>query len=94
VLELGCNYSGGERENMPARDKIHESVKKALTKDGWTITYDPFRIDYQELTLFADLAAERIDGDQIEYKIVIEIKSFIGPERSLIFEVIPQILSF
>ena len=27
---------------MPARDYYHNVVKKAIQKDGWTITNDPF----------------------------------------------------
>jgi len=29
---------------MPAKDIYHERVKKALEKDGWTITNDPFKL--------------------------------------------------
>lgn len=62
---------------MPAIDKIHHSVRNALIKDGWTVTADPYILRYEELTLFADLAAERIlaivRGKQ---QIVVEIKSF------------------
>ena len=32
---------------MPQRDLYHENVKNALIKDGWTITDDPFRIQYK-----------------------------------------------
>jgi hypothetical protein len=63
---------------MSAKDKIHEAVKKALIKDGWTITHDPYLIDYEEVNLYADLGAEQtIAAEQNERKIVVEIKSFI-----------------
>jgi len=26
---------------MPARDRLHDAVKDALVRDGWTITHDP-----------------------------------------------------
>ncbi|TVQ46104.1 MAG: hypothetical protein EA365_06375 [Gloeocapsa sp. DLM2.Bin57] len=29
---------------MPARDYYHDVVKKALEKNGWTITHDPYPI--------------------------------------------------
>ena len=62
-----------------ARDKIHDAVKNALIKDGWTILADPFAIEYEEVALSADLAAERpfaaAKGSQ---KIVVEIKTFGG----------------
>lgn len=59
-----------------ARDIIHHAVKNALIKDGWLITDDPFRIDFEEFTLFADLAAKR-SADTGE-TIIIEVKSFVG----------------
>ncbi len=32
---------------MPRKDEIHEAVKNALVKDGWTITADPYVITYR-----------------------------------------------
>ena len=29
---------------MPAKDFYHDAVCRALLKDGWTITDDPFRL--------------------------------------------------
>ncbi len=62
---------------MPKLDKYHDAVKNALVKDGWTITNDPFTIDFEDATLFADLAAERTIAAQKDHeKIAIEIKMF------------------
>jgi hypothetical protein len=33
---------------MPRKDRIHQAVRNALVKDGWTVTDDPFRIAYEE----------------------------------------------
>jgi hypothetical protein len=44
---------------MPRYDLYHEPVKHALIKDGWTITDDPFIIEYKGLRLYADLGAEK-----------------------------------
>jgi hypothetical protein len=64
---------------MPAIDKIHNAVRNALIKDGWTITHDPYVIRFEEVTLFADLADERTLAVEREgRKIVVEIKSFGG----------------
>lgn len=64
---------------MSARDIIHQGVKNALLKDGWVITDDPFTIQYEDATLFADLAAERtIAAEKAGNKILVEIKSFVG----------------
>lgn len=63
-----------------ARDLIHQAVKNALIKDGWTITDDPYPIQYKDVSTSADLGAERVlAAEQGTRKIVVEIKSFIGP---------------
>ncbi|PZU96082.1 MAG: XisH protein [Leptolyngbya sp.] len=68
---------------MPAKDLYHDAVKSALIKDGWSILADPYRIQYKDLDLYADLAAERPFAAEREgQKIVVEIKSFVG--RSLV----------
>lgn len=64
---------------MPALDAIHHAVRNALIKDGWIITHDPYVIRYDEVTLFADLAAEyALALERHDQKIVVEIKSFSG----------------
>lgn len=65
---------------MPASDTIHDAVKNALVKDGWTITDDPFVITFLEVRLFADLGAEApIGALRADQRIVVEAKSFRGP---------------
>ncbi len=64
---------------MSAKDIIHDAVKSALIKDGWVITHDPYTIRYKEVTVLADMGAERpIAAERGGQKIVVEIKSFIG----------------
>lgn len=64
---------------MARLDKIHDKVKTALIKDGWTITHDPYSIEYQDLTLFADLGAEKMfSAERSGVKIVVEVKSFLN----------------
>ena len=31
---------------MPAKDTCHDAVKNALIKDGWTITADPYYLEF------------------------------------------------
>jgi len=65
---------------MPARDKFHGAVKKALEKDGWTITDDPLSLRFSGIDFFIDLGAERlIAAERGQEKIAVEIKSFIRP---------------
>jgi hypothetical protein len=54
-------------------------VRRALINDGWTITDDPFVIEYEDVQLKADLGAEKtFAAEKGERKIVVEIKVFGG----------------
>ncbi|KKD38288.1 MAG: XisH family protein [Limnoraphis robusta] len=68
---------------MPARDIYHQTVKKALIKDGWTITHDPLRIRLARgRNLFVDMGAERLlAAERDAEKIAIEVKSFTRPSE-------------
>jgi hypothetical protein len=64
---------------MPRKDAIHEAVKNALTKDGWTVTDDPLFLEYGDEDMYVDLGAERLLAAQRgTEKIAVEIKSFQG----------------
>lgn len=72
---------------MAAKDTYHETVKNALIKDGWTITFDPYPIKYEEVKLLADLAGEKtISATREGQKIVVEIKSFLSRSPMREFE--------
>jgi XisH protein len=67
---------------MPKLDFIHDAVKNALIKDGWVITDDPYIIQYEKTTLYADLGAERpIAAERNGQKLVVEVKSFVGTSK-------------
>lgn len=63
---------------MSRRDTYHETVKRALVKDGWTISHDPLRITYEGTTVSTDLGAEKATiaaGQQIAVEIIaVEVK--------------------
>jgi len=62
-----------------AKDLFHEVVKTALTKDGWTITNDPFFMKVGGVDFFIDLGAEKlIAAERDNQKIAVEIKSFVS----------------
>ena len=64
---------------MSAKDIYHNTVKRALQKDGWTITHDPFPLQIGRKRLSADLGAERlINAEKGTEKIIVEVKSFVG----------------
>ena len=72
---------------MPAKDIYHDAVKNALIKDGWTITADPYPIEYEDAELYPDLAIEKLISEaQKQRKLIIEIKSFISPSPMKDFE--------
>ncbi len=64
---------------MSARDIFHEAVKRALVKDCWQVTDDPLELEWEEVKVKIDLAAERlIAAERENEKIAVEIKSFIS----------------
>ncbi|WP_298905965.1 XisH family protein [uncultured Nostoc sp.] len=64
---------------MSAKDLFHEAVKRGLEKDQWMITDDPLELEWEEVKVKIDLAAERLIGAKRgEERIAVEIKSFIG----------------
>ncbi|ACK64256.1 XisH protein [Rippkaea orientalis PCC 8801] len=70
---------------MPAKDIFHDTVKKALVKDGWKITDDPLYLDYGGVDMYVDLGVEKIiAAEKNKQKIAVEIKTFNRP--SLIAE--------
>ncbi|MEZ4658133.1 MAG: element excision factor XisH family protein [Caldilineaceae bacterium] len=69
-----------------ANDLIHDAVKHALIKDGWSIEKEHFKIEYEEIEVYADLLARRgpIVAEKDQRTIIIEVKTFAG--RSFIRE--------
>ena len=67
---------------MPARDIYHDQVRKALERDGWTVTHDPLALPWGRSSLQIDLGAERlIAAEKDSLKIAVEIKSFLSRSR-------------
>ncbi len=64
---------------MPAKDRYHDCVKRALVKEGWTITHDPLRLSWGGKDMFVDLGAERLlAAEKAGQRIAVEVKSFLG----------------
>ena len=66
---------------MSRPDAYHEAVRRALEKDGWTITHDPLTLSFGGKDLFVDLGAERsaIAAEKDYQRIAVEIQSFLSP---------------
>lgn len=62
---------------MARRDDFHFVVRRALEKDGWTITHDPLPLSFEDMDLLADLGAERaFAAEKAGQKIAVEVKDF------------------
>lgn len=62
---------------MSRRDDLHFPVRRALEKEGWTITHDPIVIAFKDLRLKVDLGAERyLAAEKEGLKIAVELKDF------------------
>jgi hypothetical protein len=65
---------------MAALDRDHHIVRRALEKEGWTVTDDPLTLEYKERRLQVDLGAERLlVAEKGTERIAVEIKTFSGP---------------
>jgi hypothetical protein len=65
---------------MSRRDDFHFPVRRALEKEGWTITHDPAVLWFRELRMKADLGAARaFVGEKERRQIVVEVKDFDSP---------------
>ena len=63
-----------------ARDIFHNAVRRALKKQGWTITANPLQVKFGGIIFQVDLAAERVlAADREGERIAVEIKSFLSP---------------
>ena len=64
---------------MPAKDIYHENMKKALTKDGWTVTHEQMHLKWGAKDMYVDLGAEKfMAAEKDGRKIGVEVKSFTG----------------
>jgi hypothetical protein len=69
-----------EGEVMPAKDKFHDVVLRALQNDGWTILKEQVRIIVDKRRLWIDVKAKHEVQNEI---VLIEIKSFDSPDSEV-----------
>jgi hypothetical protein len=66
---------------MSRRDTYHDVVKRALIREGWLITHDPYFLQ-ADPKLSIDLGAERtLAAERENEKIAVEIKSFVSESQ-------------
>ena len=68
---------------MPAKDRYHDTVKRALTKDGWTITSEQVRLTFGDRYFWIDLQAEKTSGQQVILVEVKELDDVASPVEAL-----------
>jgi hypothetical protein len=65
-----------------AKDLFHDVVRRALEKEGWKITHDPYSIFHKEekIDYEIDLGAEKMIGaERANEKIAVEVKTLAKP---------------
>jgi len=65
---------------LPAKDHYHDTVKRALRKDGWIILDDQYFIGTEARQLWVDLHIEDAAGQR---RLLVEVKSFLGGESAV-----------
>lgn len=58
---------------MPAKDHLHDSVKRALIKAGWAIDNEQVRLKVGDRNLWIDIQASR---SGLQNTVLIEVKGF------------------
>ncbi|MEM6299924.1 MAG: XisH family protein [Bacteroidota bacterium] len=62
-----------------AKDLYHEQVKRALEKDDWIVTDDPYVLERGKIKYNVDLGAEKLlAASKGKIKILVEVKSFVS----------------
>jgi len=79
-----------------AKDIFHDVVRNGLEQEGWVITDDPYRIEFERTNFEIDLAAEKIiAAEKDNQKIAVEVKSFLNPSAVTDFyNALGQFLSY
>lgn len=72
---------------MPAKDIYHDTVKRALEKDGWKITAENLQLPWGGTQTYIDIIADEVFVAEKEgRKIAVEVKSFVGKSTLTEFE--------
>lgn len=72
---------------MPAKDIYHDTVKRVLIKDGWTIIKENLHLTWGGTRAIIDIIADEVfTAEKDGRKIAVEVKSFIGKSNLSEFE--------
>lgn len=68
-----------ENNKLPAKDIYHDTMKKALIKDGWIVTHEQMHLKWGAKDMYVDSGAEKfMAAEKDGRKIGVEVKSFVG----------------
>jgi hypothetical protein len=65
---------------MPAKDRYHDVVKRALIKDGWIITREQVALIIGKRRLFVDIQISKLGETDAA---LIEVKTFQQPDSQV-----------
>src|SRR5258708_22505877 len=65
---------------MPAKDRYHDTVKRALVKDGWTILDEQFTLTVDERNLWVDIQVAKDDPRLV---ILVEVKELAEVDSAI-----------
>jgi hypothetical protein len=68
---------------LPAKDRYHETVKRALVKDGWTITSEQVTLAVEDRYLWVDIEASKTTSGLIILVEVKELEEVPSPVEAL-----------
>jgi hypothetical protein len=65
---------------LPAKDRYHDTVKRALIKAGWTINSEQVRLKIGSRNLWIDIQASKSEHP---FVILVEVKGFENSPSSV-----------
>jgi len=68
---------------LPAKDYYHDTVKRALLKDGWTITAEQVKIIVEGRNLFIDMEIAHVSRGLVALIEVKELEEVPSPVEAL-----------
>jgi hypothetical protein len=75
---------------VPAKDRYHDAVRRALQKDGWQIVAEQLVFIGKERNIVIDLRAVK-EGEQA---VLIEVKSFLGSALEALANALGKLLIY
>lgn len=81
---------------MPALDRCHYQIVRALDQDGWHVEHAPYRVVVAARTAYIDLEVAKTSRSVDPARLLLELKCFAEPDAMTreIYEAIGQYLIY